>query len=158
VNDYGINEGAQDEDTEVDLLADAFQDVPDAQLRELSPSPVLPAPIAFAHELTLMQQFEYVKPVLIALLNGRHTPSRERHVGFMKGGRTRARVESTAWRRGEVSHRDRDELSRCIYQWMRRRSRRQELGLVPADERAVVRDATFFETVSRVIPHLSSSN
>lgn len=151
VDDYGINEGARDEDTDVDLLDTTFHDESEEKLREPSPSPAVPAPLAFAHELTIEQQFAYVKPVLVALLNGRHRPSLARHVAFMKGGRSRTRVESTAWKRGEISHQDRDALGRCIYRWMRRRTRRQELGLVPADERVIVPDTELPVAVASVI-------
>lgn len=132
-DDYGMNEGARDEDTDMDLGDLAGQEESEEQLRAPSPPPAIPAPTAFGHDLTIEEQFEYVKPVLAALLNGRHRPSLPRHIDFMKGGRARNRVTNSAWKRGELTHEDRDALSMCIQRWMRRRLRRQELGLLPPD-------------------------
>lgn len=135
----------------MDLQTVYFEEEPDEKLRAASPSPPVPAPTAFGHELTIQEQFEYVKPVLIAILNGQHArPALQRHIAFMKGGRSRTQVSNSAWRRGEVSHHDRDELSRCVLRWMRRRQRRQELGFVPADDGVLVRDGGFPDGIEAV--------
>ena len=142
-DDYGVNDGARDEDNELDLHNVDFDDEPEEKLRAASPTPVLPAPTAFGRELTIQEQFEYVKPVLVATLNGEHRPTLQRHIAFMKGGRSRTHVSNSAWKRGELSHDDRDGLNRCILRWMRRRQKRQELGLVPQDRQVLVQDEKF---------------
>lgn len=139
-DDYGLNEGARDEEEEPGFQADTEAEETDEQLRAASPPPTLPAPTAFAHDLTIAEQFAYTKPVLAALLNGRHAPSLPRHMGFMRGGRARRAVINGAWKRGELGPRDQDELDACVRRWMRRRFRRQQLGLVPPDERVIARD------------------
>lgn len=139
-DDYGMNEGARDEDDESGSQAAAPDEHMDEQLRASSPPPPLPAPTAFGHELAVFEQFDYVKPVLVALMNGQYRPALARHVGFMKGGRSRTAVTMEAWKRGEVSHRDKDELDVCIRRWIQRRLRRQELGLIPTDELVLAED------------------
>lgn len=132
-NDYFINEGDQDIDVD-DEDTRSLDGLPsDEVLRCPSPPPELPAPTAFAHELSVAEQSAYVKPVLAALMNGQYEPAKWRHVDFMKGGKARQTVTNSAWQRGEVSHKEKNELSDCIRRWMRRRLRRQELGAIPAD-------------------------
>ena len=84
-------------------------------------------------QLEIPQQFEYTKSVLAALLSGQYIPGKGRHIQFMKGGRSREQVNESAWTRGDLSHKDKEELSTCIRRWMKRRERRQELELVPYD-------------------------
>ncbi|EKM55260.1 uncharacterized protein PHACADRAFT_255750, partial [Phanerochaete carnosa HHB-10118-sp] len=139
-DDYGLNEGNRDEDDESAPQADPLDEETEEQLRAPSPPPTLPAPTAFGYELTIPEQFNYVKPVLVALMNGRYEPSLARHTSFMKDGRSRRSVMLDAWKRGELSPSDKDELDVCIRRWMRKRSRRQQLGLVPADELVLVKD------------------
>ena len=102
-------------------------------LREPSPAPEMPVPVAFASELSVEEQFCYVKPVLEAILTGRYEPAKHKHVGFMKGGKQCNAVTAAAWKRGEVSIEEKAKLSMCIRQWMHRRQGRQELGLLAPD-------------------------
>lgn len=132
-NDYFINEGDQDIDVDDEDTGSLDGAPSDEVLRCPSPPPELPAPTAFAHELSVAEQLAYVKPVLAALMNGQYEPAKWRHVDFMKGGKARQTVTNSAWQRGEVSHKEKNELSDCIRRWMRRRLRRQELGAIPAD-------------------------
>lgn len=102
-------------------------------LRASSPSPQIPAPVAFASELSIEEQFQYVKPILDAILTGQYGPAKHRHVVFMKGGKQRNAVIGAAWKRGEVTIQEKEELSTCVRRWMQRRQRRQDLGVIPTD-------------------------
>ena len=109
------------------------QDLTIESLRPCSPVPQIPAPLAFASELSVEEQFKYVTPVLSAILTGQYEPARQKHVRFMKGGKQRNAVIAAAWKRGEITIGEKEELSTCIVHWMRRRQKRQDLGLSPVD-------------------------
>ena len=132
-DDYGLHGDQADEDVDDELP------VPEASftaesLRAPSPVPPLPvAPIEFGNKLSISEQLAYTKPVLVALLNGEYDPSRSLHIGFMKGGKSRNQVVAAAWRRGDFSHKDKEDLTMCIRAWMTRRTKRQDLGLIPHD-------------------------
>ncbi|KAI0093757.1 hypothetical protein BDY19DRAFT_989301 [Irpex rosettiformis] len=133
-NNYGLHIGERDEDTDLNghgMISN--EDLTVESLRSLSPVPKAAAPLVFASELSVEEQFRYVTPVLSAILTGQYEPARQKHVGFMKGGKQRNTVIEAAWKRGEVTSQEKEELSTCIVGWMRRRQRRQDLGLLPAD-------------------------
>ncbi|THH01653.1 hypothetical protein EW026_g1088 [Hermanssonia centrifuga] len=138
-DDYDLNENAEDEGAD-DFTMTFDDNVDEESLRAPSPDPKEPAPIAFAHDLTIPEQFEYSKPVLVALMNGEYPPATHLHVAFMKGGRWRNQVTSSAWKRGELSHKEKEELSDCIRRWMHKRMVRQKLGLVPPDTAVRMQD------------------
>ncbi|KAI0693328.1 hypothetical protein BC835DRAFT_1082750 [Cytidiella melzeri] len=131
---YELHVGERDEDTELtnhDTMLDA--ELTAESLRSPSPVPQIPAPVAFASELSVEEQFRYVKPVLAGILTGHFEPAKYKHVGFMKGEKQRNAVTEAAWKRGEVTSQEKEELSRCIVRWMRRRQERQRMGLIPCD-------------------------
>ena len=107
-----------DEDPQVDLAEEGLDD---ENLRYPSPMPELPVTGVMFLQLSISEQFQYTTPVLVALLNGQYLPARKLHIGFMKGGKSRNAVASAAWKRGDVSHKDKADLSTCIRWWMRRR-------------------------------------
>jgi hypothetical protein len=126
--------GERDQDIEAhNHLMICDEELSDESLRSLSPEPQVPAPIAFASELSVEEQFRYVKPVLVGILTGQFEPAREKHVRFMKGGKQRNTVTDAAWKRGEVTSIEKEQLSTCIVRWTRRRQRRQDTGLIPRD-------------------------
>ncbi|KAI0345095.1 hypothetical protein BDW22DRAFT_1353961 [Trametopsis cervina] len=132
-HNYGLNEGEKDVETDVNSRIIPDEEFTDELLRSSSPEPHIPAPVAFASDLSIEEQFRYTKPVLAAILTGRYTPAREKHIGFMKGGKQRNAVTMAAWKRGEVTNVEKEELSMCIVRWMRLRQKRQDAGLIPPD-------------------------
>lgn len=133
-NNYGLHIGERDQDTEMDGHDKmAVDNLVDESLRSPSPEPQVPAPLAFAASLTVEEQFRYVKPVLVGILTGQFQPAKEKHIGFMKGGKQRNAVVDSAWKRGEVTTAEKEALSTCIVRWMQRRQKRQDMGLIPQD-------------------------
>lgn len=128
-DNYGLDNDPPVDDAE-DLSALSDEELDESTAR--SPSPA-PTGEAFSTQLPISEQFAYTKQVLVALLNGQYLPARHLHIGFMKGGKSRDKVTSAAWKRGELSHRDKEELSTCIRRWMRRRGQRQALGVLAHD-------------------------
>lgn len=131
---YGLYEGEKDEHTDpnTDVMISDVQSTQE-MLREPSPMPCIPAPVAFASELSIEEQLRYVKPVLVGILTGQYAPARAKHIGFMKGGKQRNAVTEAAWKRGEVTAQEKAKLNTCIRRWMQRRLKSQELGLIPSD-------------------------
>ena len=131
-DNYALDLPLADDDAG-DLVPLSEESLSEESLKASSPVPQLPVTAVSFIQLEIPQQFEYTKPVISALLNGQYEPAKQRHVQFMKGGRAREQVNESAWKRGDLSHKDKEELSVCIRRWMRRRERRQELELVPRD-------------------------
>ncbi|KAL1944776.1 hypothetical protein VTO73DRAFT_3206 [Trametes versicolor] len=100
-------------------------------LRAPSPLPELPppAPEVFEYDLELTEQFDYVKPVLAAVIEGTYGPSQAAHEGFMRGAGARQKVLNTVPLRGSLSARDKEEVAYLVRAWARRRERRRELGV-----------------------------
>jgi hypothetical protein len=73
--------------------------------------------------LSIPQQFAYTKSVLVAILNERYPPARERHSDFMKGGALRRKLAENAGARGMMSPIDVEELQRCLLKWTLRDER-----------------------------------
>ncbi|KAJ3552298.1 hypothetical protein NM688_g4221 [Phlebia brevispora] len=132
-DNYGLDEGAEADRTD-DLRQLPEEAISEDTLRTASPVPVLPMEAADFIALPIPEQFQYIKPVLVSLLNGLYHPANELHTDFMKGGKSRNRVVSAAWKRGDLTHQDKEELAICIRQWVRRREKREALGLVPKVE------------------------
>ncbi|CDO73653.1 hypothetical protein BN946_scf185014.g123 [Trametes cinnabarina] len=103
----------------------------DEELRAPSPLPSLPppAPEAFEYDLSISEQFEYVKPVLAAIIDGRYGPALQRHEGFMRGAGARRKVLDSVPLRGSLSAREKEEVAYLVRSWARRRERRREMGL-----------------------------
>ena len=131
-DNYALDMEPPNSDDE-DLRPLPDENLNDEKLRAQSPTPHIPILAVDFVQLTIAEQLEYVKPVLSALLNGQYLPARRLHIGFMKGGKSRTQVAASAWKRGDVSHKDKEELSTCIRRWMARRETRQALGVVPHD-------------------------
>ncbi|KAI0822792.1 hypothetical protein BC628DRAFT_643693 [Trametes gibbosa] len=128
-------------DTDVDDADDVENEVVDfnlplthedeAALRAPSPPPTLPppAPEVFEYDLELSEQFDYVKPILAAVLDGTYAPAQPRHEGFMRGAGVRQKVLNEVPLRGSLSARDKEEVAYLVRSWARRRERRLEMGL-----------------------------
>lgn len=76
-----------------------------------------PSPDDFC-ELSIREQFAYVKPVIKAVLNETYFPARERHQAFMQGGSSRIRLLKTATGKGDLSAREVSELGRVLQFWV----------------------------------------
>lgn len=116
------------------------EDSDEEKLQAATPPPALPTSAVDFIQLSVEAQFEYTKSVLSALLNGKYLPSRDLHVAFMKGGKLRNQVTASAWKRGDVSHKDKEVLSTCIRRWMIKREKRQALSILPQDEQVEILD------------------
>ncbi|KAL6298613.1 hypothetical protein BKA93DRAFT_810481 [Sparassis latifolia] len=101
----------------------------EADLRVASPPPTIPAPEEFAYRLLLEEQLRYVKPVLLAVMDGKYEPANDRHDGFMRGAAARQKVCDTCHDRGSLSQREVEELDKLVRRWVRRRERREELDI-----------------------------
>ena len=107
-------------------MTEAFDD--DA-LHAPTPEPVFPPPKDF-EDLSLPEQFEYVKPVLGAVIDGRFEPANKRHDQFMRGAAERRKVCETGYSRGSLRQDEVEELLRLILRWTMKREKRRELGII----------------------------
>ncbi|TBU35579.1 hypothetical protein BD311DRAFT_860098 [Dichomitus squalens] len=103
----------------------------EATLRAPSPLPALPAPgpIAFETELSVAEQFEYVKPVLAAVLDDAYGPAKARNEGFMRGGGARRKVLDAVPPRGSLTAMEKEEVAFLVRSWAWRMGKRREMGL-----------------------------
>ncbi|RPD66532.1 hypothetical protein L227DRAFT_570406 [Lentinus tigrinus ALCF2SS1-6] len=103
----------------------------EATLRAPSPLPELPAPKpeTFEYDLEVAEEFEYIKPVLAAVLDNEYGPAKARHEGFMRGGGARRKVLDAIPLRGSLSAKEKEEVAYYVRSWARRRERRREMGL-----------------------------
>ena len=108
-----------------------FRPEDDRILRTSSPLPSLPPPRPeeFQYELEIAEEFQYVKPVLAAVMKREYEPALPRSDDFMRGGGARKRVLDQVPLPGSLSARDKEEVAYLIRSWARRRERRQELGM-----------------------------
>ncbi|KAI0748451.1 hypothetical protein C8Q80DRAFT_1270854 [Daedaleopsis nitida] len=111
----------------------------EATLRAPSPLPDLPPPqpSVFEYDFTIAEEFEWIKPVLAAVISNTYGPSRTRHEGFMRGGGIRQRILDSIPLRGSLNAKEKEELAFYVRCWARRRDRRHEMGLpvdYPADK------------------------
>lgn len=103
----------------------------DATLRAPSPLPELPAPSpeTFQYDMEIAEEFEYIKPVLAAVLDNEYGPARARHEGFMRGGGARRKVLDAIPLRGSLNAKEKEEVAYYVRSWARRRDQRREMGL-----------------------------
>ncbi|KZP10877.1 hypothetical protein FIBSPDRAFT_1051088 [Athelia psychrophila] len=95
-------------DTEHDLQLD----------RGPSPTPLDPPPSTEDFErLTIREELAYVKPILSAILMNSYVPARERHNGYLKGGKARSTLAASAGARGTISVREVEALDGYIRRW-----------------------------------------
>lgn len=125
---YGLDE--EERDTDEDTGPEDIDEDEDA-LRASSPIPDIPPP-KFFESIPVDEQFEYVKPVLIAMLQTRYEPARARHNAFMNAA-TRQGVLDSEHLSGDLRADELEELGPLLRRWIRRRRRRQALGFIPDD-------------------------
>ncbi|TCD67297.1 hypothetical protein EIP91_000320 [Steccherinum ochraceum] len=125
---YGLDE--EERDTDEDTGPEEIDEDEDA-LRASTPIPDIPPP-KFFESIPVDEQFEYVKPILIAMLQNRYEPGRARHNAFMNAA-TRQGVLDSEHLSGDLRADELEELGPLLRRWIRRRRRRQALGLIPDD-------------------------
>jgi hypothetical protein len=76
-----------------------------------------PNPEGFC-ELSIREQFAYVKPVIKAILNETYCPARDRHQAFMQGGSSRLRLRKAATGKGDLTDREVSQLGRALQSWV----------------------------------------
>lgn len=98
--------------------------------RAPTPPPAIPAPppAEFAYDLAITEQFQYVKPVLEATLQGLYGPSQNRHALFMRGAKYRQQVCNDAAIKGDLRNAELEELNGLIWRWIWRKELRGELS------------------------------
>ncbi|OSD08458.1 hypothetical protein PYCCODRAFT_1448687 [Trametes coccinea BRFM310] len=132
-DNYGLDSDidAADEDDKAEDFNRPFASEDEAELRAPSPLPPLPppAPEVFEYDLSIAEQFEYVKPVLAAVLEGRYGPAMQRHEGFMRGAGARRKILDSVPLRGSLSAKEKEEVAYLVRSWAKRRERRREMGL-----------------------------
>ncbi|KAI0807816.1 hypothetical protein C8Q74DRAFT_1187467 [Fomes fomentarius] len=130
---YGLDydNDALDEKAGTEDFSRPFEEEDEAKLRALSPLPELPAPSpsTFEYGFDIVDEFEYIKPVLASVIENEYEPSRARHENFMRGGGARQKVLDMIPLRGSLNGREKEELAFYVRSWARRRDRRREMGL-----------------------------
>ncbi|KAI0780528.1 hypothetical protein BD413DRAFT_497786 [Trametes elegans] len=128
---YGLDSDVDSSDDEDEDFNCPFAAEGDTKLRAPSPLSSLPAPPPeeFEYDLTMSEQFAYVKPVLAAVIDGKYGPARHRHEDFMRGAGARRKILDEVPVRGSLSARDKEEVAYLVRSWARRRERRREMGL-----------------------------
>lgn len=127
------NYGMDEEECDIDEDFDPVVNEDEETLRTNSPDPELPPPKYF-EALPIEKQFQYVKPILISILQNNYEPARPRHEAFMRSAASRQRVLDTEHDSGNIKSYELEALSPLIRQWVRRRQIRQEMGLIPVDD------------------------
>jgi hypothetical protein len=113
--------------------ADSDQDIHDTPHGE-SPAPKDPPPARAAFcKQGLHQQFAYVKPVLVAILNERYS-SGDRHEKFMQGGNARKSLTKDAGQKGLMSAQESRQLMRLLLWWALRDETKAKLAPDPVDD------------------------
>ncbi|KAH7914017.1 hypothetical protein BJ138DRAFT_1144736 [Hygrophoropsis aurantiaca] len=115
--EVGKFESAVRDDEDIDTEED-----PELPIRGPSPVPVLPLSRPFV-DLTIHEQFGYVKPVLLAVLNGTYAPARSRHDRFIKGGAARTSLQQDAAVRGDLSPAEIKKIQTHLCEWTLRQDR-----------------------------------
>ncbi|KAI0331078.1 hypothetical protein GY45DRAFT_1361029 [Cubamyces sp. BRFM 1775] len=133
-DNYGLDSDIDDADDETGREEEfnrPFAPEDDATLRAPSPLSSLPPPdpLEFEYDMSIAEQFEYVKPVLAAVLEGQYAPALQRHEGFMRGAGARQKVLDAVPLRGSLSAREKEEVAFLVRSWARRRERRREMGV-----------------------------
>ncbi|KZT23955.1 hypothetical protein NEOLEDRAFT_1179704 [Neolentinus lepideus HHB14362 ss-1] len=128
------NDDAADDD---EIMED---DPPDAYSE--MPTPSLPAPPrAEFCELSIPDQFAYVKPILALIMDEKYEPAKGRHEAFMKGGVARVGVCKDAAAKGDLTAVEVAQLRRCLSRWLldkglAMRGEHQPLAQVPSSDDA----------------------
>ncbi|KAG5649415.1 hypothetical protein H0H81_004008 [Sphagnurus paluster] len=113
-----------------------YQDVQDdvddghdrARIRSPSPIPNDPPPnSAEFSELSIREQFAYVKPILSAILGELYPPARTRHSDFVAGAKKRKKVAENAALRGRMDPSDVTALQEYLSEWCLRDERRAQM-------------------------------
>ena len=144
---YGLDEEERDAD---DVLRSEPIDEDEDTLRASTPPPSIPPP-KFFETLDIEEQFEYVKPILVAILQDKYAPVRPRHDAFMGSVASRQHVVDTNQLSGDLRGYELENLGPLIRRWVRRRQRRQELGYIPADSPPADGGDDAVEVVRRVV-------
>lgn len=97
-----------------------------------TPEPVSP-PLEDFEDLSIAEQFEYVKPVLGAVIDGRFEPANKRHDQFMRGAAERRKVCESGYSRGSLQQDEVEELLHLVRRWATKREKRRELGIILDD-------------------------
>ena len=93
--------------------------------RSPSPEPSIPPPSAIEfNKLTIRQQFAYVKPILVSILNDEFPPAKEQHDAYMSGGPKRVEVCRKLGAKGNMRNDEYEALTECIQSWALRGERR----------------------------------
>jgi|ERR1700722_4531193 len=112
-----------------DSGSESEEDINDSD-RPPSPEPVDPVPSSEEFtQLSIPEQFAYVKPILVATLNDAYAPAKGRHDGFIRGGKYRADVGKSVAMRGNISVQECREFLHCLTRWALRDERRAERTL-----------------------------
>lgn len=92
----------------------------DAQTADVtrSPSPIPLSSLSSGFgNLSIREQLGYMKPVLLAILNDKYAPAKDRHDDFMKGGKARAGLGGSAGLRGMIPPGDIEKLQKHLCDW-----------------------------------------
>ncbi|KAG2350030.1 hypothetical protein BDR05DRAFT_1055574 [Suillus weaverae] len=94
------------------------EDEPEDSKRSSSPKMTDPPPGADAFaDLSMHAQLAYVKPVLIAILQGKYTPASKSHEAFMRGGAARSSLMKRAAVRGGLDPNEVKQSQKLIARW-----------------------------------------
>lgn len=86
--------------------------------REESPAPAEPPPSPNAFcELSIREQFAYVKPVMRAIIDDVYEPARQRHKDFMNQ-KSRQNLRTQAGGIGDLSAKEFDQLGKVVRHWL----------------------------------------
>ena len=69
-------------------------------------------------EMSIRNQFAYIKPVIKAILSGAYLPARERHQAFMRGGSSRRGLQKAATGKGDLTTCEVSRLGKVLQQWV----------------------------------------
>ncbi|EMD38144.1 hypothetical protein CERSUDRAFT_72728 [Gelatoporia subvermispora B] len=144
-----------DDERDDPLAADTPSDEEEPVSRASSPIPSALPPPAFEFDLTLSEQFDYIKPVLAAVVEGAYEPAQELHDAFMRGEASRRKVTNTVSLRGSLRHHEVEELGRLVRRWARRQEKRK--ALPAAEVQLVARGPAIADGGSGVVQHESVS-
>ncbi|THH31120.1 hypothetical protein EUX98_g3076 [Antrodiella citrinella] len=135
---YGLDEEEQDVDEDVDLIP---ADDDEEALRADTPIPEMPPPKYF-ETLSIDEQFEYVKPVLSAILQERYEPIRARHDAYMRSAAYRQQVVDQNHDSGQLKGYELEQLGPLIRQW--RRTKRYEFVAIALLNQLIMLQPLFY--------------
>ncbi|KAF7778459.1 hypothetical protein Agabi119p4_2804 [Agaricus bisporus var. burnettii] len=108
-----------DEESRKDRAIDSRRQRPALPSRAPSPVTIPSPPLSglLYHNLSLRQQFEYVKPILKAIMNEEYTWGLRRHELYVSGEASRQKLKNEAGLRGAVDARSVDEFLSLVELW-----------------------------------------